>query len=146
MGDARHDFDEALISGYLDGELTQQDEQMVRLHLEDCADCRSLEHDMQRLRKATMTTEFNVPEDAQWDESPRSGISGWFRRVGWLATIVWAVALTGWLVWLIVTETENWFEASLWFGAIAGAGLLFLSVLFDRIRDRRTDPYRKVEK
>ena len=34
-----HGFDEALISGYLDGELTQGDAQRVRVHLEDCAVC-----------------------------------------------------------------------------------------------------------
>lgn len=146
MGDARHDFDEALVSGHLDGELTQQDEQMVRLHLEDCAECRSLADDMKRLRKATMTTEFNVPEDTQWDEHPRSRISAWFRRIGWFVSIVWAVSLAGWLSWLVASEAENWFEAALWFAVLAGAGLLLLSVLIDRLRDRRTDPYRKVEK
>ena len=146
MGEAMHDFDEAMISGYLDGELTQRDEQKVRLHLEDCGRCRGLADDMRTLREATMTTEFNVPEDTQWDERPRSGLSGWFRSIGWLVAVVWAVGMTGWLSYLIATDSENWWEAALWFAFLAGGTLLFLSVLIDRLRVRRTDPYRKVEK
>ena len=146
MGEATHDFDETLISGYLDGELTQRDEQRVRLHLEDCSECRSLADDMQRLREATMTTDFNLPEDTQWDERPRSGLSGWFRRIGWLVAVVWLVGVTAWLSYLIATDAENWWEAALWFAALAGGLLLFLSALIDRLRVRKTDPYRKVEK
>lgn len=146
MGDRQHDFDETLISGWLDGELTQRDEQKVRLHLEDCGDCRDLAASMRDLREVTMATEFNTPEDTQWDERPRTPISGWFRRIGWIVTLVWVVGLTGWLSYLVATDVENWWEAALWFALLAGGALLFLSVLIDRLRDRRTDPYRKVEK
>ena len=48
MTDTQHQFDEALLSGYLDSELTQGDEQRVRLHLEGCAACKS---EIEELRK-----------------------------------------------------------------------------------------------
>ena len=56
MSETQHGFDEALISGYLDRELTQGEAQRVRLHLEDCAECRSLADEITRLREATMAT------------------------------------------------------------------------------------------
>ena len=49
-------FDEALLTGYLDRVLTQSDEQRVRVHLEDCATCRAAVDDMKRLREVTMST------------------------------------------------------------------------------------------
>ena len=146
MTDMQHNFDESLLSGYLDGELTQGDAQRVRLHLEGCVECQNVIDELRKLRETTMDTDFQVPEDTQWDERPRSGLSGWFRSIGWLVAVVWAVGMTGWLSYLMATDSENWWEAALWFAFLAGGTLLFLSVLIDRLRVRRTDPYRKVEK
>lgn len=139
-------FDETLISGYIDGELTQGDAQRVRIHLEDCVRCRATAEGMRRLREATMTSEFKIPEDMGWDERPTNSLSGWLRRIGWITTGVWITALIGYLLWLLATDADNWFEAALGFALFAGAALLFLSVLIDRMRTRTTDPYRKVEK
>lgn len=146
MSELKHGFDEALISGYLDGELTQRDDQRVRLHLEDCADCRSIADGMRKLKEATMTSEFQVPEDTQWDEKPRGGISGFLSNFGWMIVIAWAIALTGYLVWLVATDAENLLEAILVFGLWLGFGLVFLSVLIDRLKTFKTDPYRRIEK
>ena len=58
-------FDEALLTGYLDGALTQADDQRVRIHLEECADCRRLSDELRELRETTMTTRFELPADDQ---------------------------------------------------------------------------------
>ena len=146
MSEEKHGLDEALISGYLDGELTQRDDQRVRLHLEDCADCRNVADGMRRLKEATMTSEFQVPEDTQWDEKPRGSISGFLSNFGWMITIAWAVAITGYVIWQVATDAENLLEAVLVFGLWLGFGLAFLSVLIDRLKTFRTDPYRRIEK
>jgi len=146
MSEVKHGFDEALISGYLDGELTQRDDQRVRLHLEDCAECRNLAGEMRQLKEATMTSEFQVPEDTQWDEKPRGTISGFLSNFGWMIAIAWVVAIIGFVVWQVATDTENLLEAVLVFGLWLGFGLVFLSVLIDRLKTYRTDPYRRVEK
>lgn len=39
-------FDDALLSGYVDGALPQMDEQLVRVHLEDCETCRKIVTDL----------------------------------------------------------------------------------------------------
>ena len=101
-----HKFDETLISGYLDGELTQGDEQRVRLHLEDCETCRGLAGELGELREATMSTEFKVPDDTQWDETPRGGLSAVFRNFGWMILLAWFAGITGFALWQIATETE----------------------------------------
>ena len=146
MSQQQHGFDEALISGYLDGELTQRDDQRVRLHLEDCAGCRAIADGMRKMKEATMTSEFQVPEDNQWDEKPRGGLSAFVSRFGWTIAIVWVVAIVGYGIWQVATDAENLLEAVLVFGLWAGFGLVFLSVLIDRLKTYRTDPYRRIEK
>ncbi len=85
-----HTFDDTLISGYLDGELTQGSEQAVRVHLETCERCRTTAEELRTIKEAAMGTRFEVPEDLQWDETPRSTGSRLAQRAGWL------IAGSGW--------------------------------------------------
>jgi predicted anti-sigma-YlaC factor YlaD len=147
MSYERHEFDEALLSGYLDGELIQGDEQRVRLHLEDCAECRSVIDELGMFREATMSTEFRVPEDTQWDETPRNALSRLFHNFGWLIAGLWLLGLAAYLVWQFTTDSESIrLEAILGFGLLLAIGLIFLSALIDRLQTRKNDPYRKVKK
>ncbi len=139
-------FDEQLLSGYLDGELTQAEEQRVRIHLEDCQVCRDLFEQLKTMREASMSTPFATPDDKQWDERPRSGASGFFRGTGWLLIVAYFVGIMGFAVWAFLTEPGNFWEKILVFGGVLGIVLLFLSVLLDRFRSYKTDRYRRVEK
>lgn len=147
MSERNHTFDEALISGYLDGELTQGDAQRVRLHLDDCAECRRIADDMVKLKEATMTSEFHVPEDTQWDETPRGAASRILHNFGWLVAIAWFVGVGAYALWQMATESESVrFEALIGFGLILAFVLIVGSALIDRLKTRKTDPYRKVKK
>lgn len=139
-------FDESQISGYLDGELTQAGQQRVRIHIEDCDHCQSLCEELRTLREATMSTEFVRPDDSQWDERPQGALSLFARSSGWLLAIIWVVATAGYALWQFWVSAANLVERLLVFGGLAAGGLLFLSVLLDRIRSAKTDPYREVEK
>jgi predicted anti-sigma-YlaC factor YlaD len=147
MSNIEHDFNEALLSGYLDGELTQGDGQRVRLHLEDCAECRSVINELRKLREATMNSEFKVPEDTQWDETPRGALSRLLHNFGWLIAGLWVVGIVAYLVWQINTDSESiqW-EAMLGFGLLLAFALIILSALVDRLQTRKNDPYRRVKK
>jgi len=142
----RQVFDEVLLSGYLDGELTQAEEQRVRIHLEDHPDARALLEGMRRTREATMTTRLKVPEDIQWDERARGPLSLLTRRLGWLMLIAWTVGVAAYGLWQFFTSPEHLVEKLVAASAVSGFGLLFVSVLLDRVRDARTDRYRRVEK
>ncbi len=139
-------FDETLISGLLDGELTQSAEQKVTIHIEDCAHCRGVLADLQAIREATMTTEFSKPDDDQWDERPRTSSSFLTRGAGWLLALVWLAAVSGYGLWQIWQSSANLFERLLVFGGLSALALLFISVALDRITAARTDRYREVER
>ncbi|MDJ0925868.1 MAG: zf-HC2 domain-containing protein [Acidimicrobiia bacterium] len=142
-----HQFDEALLSGYLDGELTQGDAQRVRLHLEGCAACVSTMEQLSTLRETTMNTEFQIPEDTQWDETPRGALSRLFHNFGWLIAAGWVVGLVAYVIWQMATGSESvqW-EGVLGFALLLALGLIVLSALLDRLKTRKNDPYRKVLK
>ena len=139
-------FDEALLSGYLDGELTQGDAQRVRLRLEEDAAARKLVAELREIREAARSTPLAAPGDEEWSEAPRSGVSGLLRRSGWLVLIVWAVALGGLAIWGLATAPGEWWETALAAGAIAGPVLLLSSVLLDRVKVMKHDRYRRVKK
>jgi anti-sigma factor RsiW len=141
-----HSFDETLLSGHLDGELTQAAEQKVRIHLEDCGHCRGLFEQLRALREATMTSEFVKEPDRQWDEQPRGAASRTGYHLGWTVAVVWIVITVGYGMWQLWAEAAGWFERTMVFGGVAAAVLLFSSVLIDRLRTARTDPYREVDK
>jgi len=139
-------FDETMISGHFDGELTQTTEQKVRVHLEDCEYCRTVLGELRTLRETTMSTEFHTPADSQWDERPQAGLSFLARGTGWIIAIVWAAFFGGYALWQFWQGSANMVERLLVFGGLSAVALLFTSVLLDRLRAARTDPYREVEK
>ena len=147
MSNTEHTFNEELLSGYLDGELTQGDAQRVRLHLESCAECRSVIDELRKLREATMNTEFKVPEDTQWDETPRSAVSRLLHNFGWLIAGLWVVGVVALALWQINTDSESIrLESILGFGLLLAFALIILSALADRLQTRKNDPYRRVKK
>jgi anti-sigma factor RsiW len=145
MNQPRHGFDEALISGYLDGELTQAEAQRVRLHLEDCAACRATANELAQLKEATMSSEFKTPDDG-WDESPRGGLSRSLRNAGLLVGLAWIVGFAMWLIWELATDPEALVGLLLVIGLLVSAGLILTSVLIDRRRALKNDKYTRVQK
>jgi Putative zinc-finger len=139
-------FDEALLSGFVDGVLTQADQQRVRVHVEDCVVCRSEVDEMLRLKEVTMSSQFRVPADDQWSETPRGGTSRLVFGVGWLLIVVWLAGVTTFGLWQFWTSDEPILGKLMAVAFPSGIVLLFLSVLIDRIRAMRTDRYRGVQK
>jgi anti-sigma factor RsiW len=139
-------FDQTMLSGYIDDELTQGEEQRVRLHLEDCESCRQMHLELTTIRETAMSTRFENPRDEQWDESPRGNISLFTRGLGWTMAVIWIASVAAFGLWHAATGPESLVEKLLIFGGITAAALLFVSVLIDRIRVSRTDRYREVKK
>lgn len=141
----QHGFDETLISGYLDGELTQSEAQRVRVHLEDCATCRATADELAQLKEATMSSAFKIPDDG-WDETPRGGLSRTLRNAGLLVGLAWVVGLTMWLIWELANDPDALIGLLLVGGFLLAAGLILASVIIDRRRAMKNDKYTKVQK
>jgi anti-sigma factor RsiW len=145
MTESQHHFDEALISGYLDGELTQADAQRVRVHLEDCAACRATADEMRRIKEATMDSRFQTPPDMQWDESPRSGTSKLLRNAGIVIGLAWLIGTIAYAV-VELSDSQDVGGILLVGGFVLAAALILGSAFLDRREARKTDRYRRVNK
>jgi hypothetical protein len=146
MNTCGRSFAEDLLSGYVDEALSQGDDQRVRIHLEDCADCALLVQDMKENREVTMTTQFKTPTDDSWDERPRGMTSTLSFGVGWFLIALWILSTASFGLWQLATGPEDLLAKLLIFSGLFAVGLLFLSVVIDRLKTLRTDRYRKVQK
>ena len=141
---------ELLLSGYLDNELAQQQEQHVRLHLDKCASCR--QH-YQQLR--TMHGEIagmrSVKVDAeqldQLENEFLSKISRWsgFLFYGLGALVLVAIGFHDFITEFLRNPDIPIIERLASGGMLLGMLLLFLSVLRQRLISYKTDPYRNIK-
>ncbi len=139
-------FDEELISGYLDGALTQQEAQRVRLYLEQSVEGKALFEEMKTLREATSSTEFLLPENNQWPELPQGHFSWLSRSLGWTLISLWLTIVTAYAPWKFFAHSADPFRIFLFLGLPGGLVLLFLSVLVERLRELKADRYRGVHR
>ncbi len=140
------DKTQELISGYLDNELTQQDSQMVRVHLESCASCRAIYQDLQAIKKATSQLDYPTTEAEKIQQLLQEPVARNFSAIGWILLIA---GLAG----LMIFQAFTFFFSDevpviiklLVFTIEAGALALFISVLRQRLIAQKTDKYKKVQ-
>lgn len=138
---------ETALSGYLDGELTQQQSQCVEIHLADCAGCCAVLEELRVAREATRGLDIPQPADREWRLMETTILEKSGRSLGWAILLVWVVVTTAYgLFQLAFASGEPLFLKILVFALFLAFGLLFLSVLSERLRTRRSDKYRGVLK
>ena len=68
------------------------------------------------------------------------------RDFGWLGMVLWVLGVAGFGLWKLATDLENLWPNLFVFGFWLGFGLVGVSVLLDRLKDLKTDRYRRVLK
>lgn len=135
-----------MLSGYVDGELTQAESQRVRIYLEDHPEARQMVDQIRQLRQAARSTSFKMPDDSQWDERPRGFLSAALRNFGGLAVLTVVSAATLIALWQLAVSQLPVTVKVLAFAGLLGLASLFGSVLVDRLKAASTDRYRRVLK
>jgi predicted anti-sigma-YlaC factor YlaD len=138
---------DVLISGYIDGELTQQERQRVDIHLRECLKCRDSLQKLETVRQRIHGLEMPQPSRKEWEDMENYVLLRLFRKVGWIIVIVW---LSGTAVYGLYeyasAPTEPFLGKLAVFGLLFGVVMLFVSVVLERTRELRTDRYRGVQK
>lgn len=142
-----HDQVQPMLSAHLDGELTQADSQRVRIHLEDCADCRQALAELARVRELAADLRFADPPEEKMDELEKKLSVRAPRRLGWLLFVIGLAGWTGYAAWLFVTDpaTATW-QKLLTGAVVIGLVLLLVSVLRQRLLEVPHDRYRGVKR
>ncbi len=135
-----------LLSGYMDGELTQQQRQRVDLELARNAEYRKLYDELTALRGQLGQSVGEAFGEDVFRETFQSPGHRWLVTAGWTLIIGGAVALAVFVVGKVLVDDST----ALWIKLLialpyAGLGLLFAAVLRRRLRESRTDKYNDVE-
>lgn len=138
---------EVFLSGYLDGELTQQESQQVEVHLEDCLGCREIYRELREARQAAADLPIPQPSGKEWKLIEGRILEQATRSIGWVILVVWSTITVAYGIFqYAVSPEEALFEKILVFGFFLGFALLFFSILLQRIREGRADRYKGVLK
>ncbi len=134
------------LSGYMDGELTQQQRQRVELHCAACAECRHLLEELTSLKQRVAAGKLSVFGEDKWRENMTDQAVKTSRSAGWivfLAGLLFAGA-AGLYVFIGDTSIPLWTKLIL-VAIYGGLALLLYSVLRQRLTEQKTDKYKDVE-
>lgn len=137
---------EELLSGYLDGELTQQQRQRVDVHVGGCAECRDRLSELAELRQRMAGARLSPMAQDVWRERMDDLTVKASRGLGWVLFLGGLLLLAGYGAYEFVLDTSLGAGVKLLVAAVyLGLGALFVSVLRQRLIERRTDKYEDVE-
>jgi len=136
----------ALLSGYIDGELAQQQRQRVEVHCDACSDCETKLNDLRALRHDVGKARLSEYGEDVWRENMNDGTVKATRGIGWLL-ILGALLVCGaiGIYEFVFDSSMGTFEKLLIGAGYGGLALLFISVLRQRLIERKTDKYKDVE-
>jgi hypothetical protein len=135
-----------LLSGFVDGELTQQERQRVTLHCDQCGQCRQNLAELRVLRERIGKSRLSEVGADKWRETMNERTVQTTLGIGWLMLIAGILAVAGVGLYQFIVEPGM----SVWMKLIlvaiyGGLALLLFSVLRQRLIERKTDKYKDVE-
>jgi predicted anti-sigma-YlaC factor YlaD len=135
-----------LLSGYLDGELTQQESQQVNAHIQNCESCRANFEELAGLKSVINNLQMPEMEADKIEKIMNEPLAKASHHIGWSALII------GLAIALIYAVTSFYANSTISLGekiliSLIGGGLLgvFLSVARQQWLARKTDKYKGVK-
>lgn len=142
---------EALLSGYLDDELTSDERESLERALAADPDLAGELERMRALKEVTGSMRLKEFPDEVWDAYVTGTYNRMERRVGWLllslgAAVLFAAGLYELALALLRESADPWWVRVAVGACVAGPALLFVSVLRERLFVLKRDPYKEVER
>lgn len=135
---------EPYMSGLLDGELNQQQEQQVTLHLEECAHCRANFMELQQVKHLTREFSRLTQDENQQDLFRRDLTSQSLVWVGWALLAIGCLLMGYSMVLAWVDSHLPLWQKCVTGGFLGGVLLLFIGVLRQQWSARQADKLSKV--
>ncbi|MDX2427288.1 MAG: zf-HC2 domain-containing protein [Xanthomonadales bacterium] len=135
-----------LLSGYVDGELTQQQRQLVSLHCDECDECRDILTRLRELRQSVGKAHLSELGEDKWRETMNDSTVQTTRRIGWLMLIAGLLVIAGiGIVGFLFSDEVPVGMKLIIIAVYGGLATLLFSVLRQRLIERKTDKYKDVE-
>ncbi len=140
-----------MLSGYIDGELTDEEKEEIERHLKSCAECRTELEAFQKLKEVTGAMKYaDIPEYV-W-ENYWSGIYRRFERgFGWILLSIGVMILLAFAGYCLVRDFFlNSNEPLLLKFAVGAGGLGLIVLLVSTVRERlfayTRDRYKEIQR
>ena len=141
-----HDEKFAKLSGYLDGELTQQEAQKIALLIESDPEYKVLYQELSLMRTEIQSLSLQEQELDHLDKLFAEPVVKMSRIFGLALVAVSVIAIIVFTFYMIFTNPEiGLLEKVLVGGLGAGTLLLLVSVLRQRLISLKTDKYKRVK-
>lgn len=137
---------EVLITGYLDGELTQQESQQVRLHIEGCKSCSKTYTELKQMKTEMSELSYPQTDAEQLAALENDLVTKTGQWSGWVLLLIGLLVMLGFGMYEFWTDPDVPGVVRFFYGAFQlGMLILFAIVLRQRLKTYRNDKYRKVK-
>lgn len=138
---------EVQISGYIDNELTQQQNQQVRLHVETCEHCGKIYADLKQVKEQMSHLSYPKTDEQILNELSNDLTASATQGLGWILIAIGAIIVAVLALYDFFTVPEGGWTVERIISALffLGGMLLFCSVLRQRFITYKTDKYKKVK-
>jgi len=137
----------SLMMGLMDNELTPEETADVNQHLVRCEACRKEFDELSRSYSKLESVSFSGPADDELDRIWKSPFSRFTRNAGLLIVFAgWITLIIYSLVEFFRSDTEPILPKIAFMGIIIGFIILLYTVLSDRLKTLKTDPYKEVKR
>jgi len=138
---------EELLSAYIDNELSASEMIELGEHLKSCDNCRNALDQYLKLKKTSADIKLVDPPVDSMEHYWSTVSAKLSRGVGWIFFIIGSIILAIYAIYqFAVDRTIDSFVKIVIAAIVIGLVMLFLSVLIERMRERKTDRYTGVQK
>lgn len=132
-----------LISGFLDGELDNDSKKKLEDHTKTCSKCSNELNAMRSLITGTAAAlRVEEPPQEAWDNFLDNIYNRLERKTGWLVFLIGAIMLSCYGLTLYIVEPWGSYALKFLLALpFIGLGILFVSVLRQRLKIAKTDRY-----
>ncbi len=135
-----------LLSGYLDGELTQQEAQKVMLLLDNDSEYKKLHDELLSMRQEVQSLSLQESELEHLDKLFKEPIAKTSRILGFILISASAVILIGLLLFFVFTNPTISLALKFGIGLMGSGGLLLLiSVLRQKMLNTKNEKYNRLK-
>jgi len=133
------------LSGYIDGELTQQQSQQVRLHIDNCDSCSKLQNELIEMQSDIKTLKAADCEEAALEKIMQDLGAQKSQQWGWMFIIIGSLLMMAYSFFQFIVSTEMHSFEKIIIGLLGVGGLLlFVSVLKQRLIAMKNDKYKDI--
>ena len=127
---------------YIDGEMSSEERETFKKHLETCDRCKNLLNEMSSLKEVTDSMKIADLPEAVWEKYWSDIYNRIERSVAWFLFILGSLILTGYSVYNMIRDPS--LRNLMGLGVllvVLGLAILFLSVLREKIAVNKADRY-----